>query len=77
MPSVLSATAQLAPASHKAGMTSLYFLTMAGGSTLAGLLAQKYSATTELTFFGATAAASIVAAAVLYGAYRTLIARAL
>lgn len=77
VPSVLSATAQLAPASHKAGMTSLYFLTMAGGSTLAGLLAQKYSATTELTFFGATAAASIVAAAVLYGAYRTLIARAL
>ncbi|MFE7421697.1 peptide MFS transporter [Rhodococcus sp. NPDC057529] len=76
VPSVLSATAQLAPQAHKAEMTALYFLTMAGGSTLAGLLAQTYNPAHEFTFFGGTALLAVLAAGVLYGSYRTLMARA-
>jgi POT family proton-dependent oligopeptide transporter len=75
VPSVLSATAQLAPRAHKAEMTALYFLTMAGGSTLAGLLAQTYDPATEFVFFGVTALVSVLVAAALYGGYRIAIAR--
>ena len=75
VPSVLSATAQLAPRAHKAEMTALYFLTMAGGSTLAGLLAQTYDPATEFVFFSVTALVSVLVAAALYGGYRIAIAR--
>jgi POT family proton-dependent oligopeptide transporter len=75
VPSALSATAELAPKAFKVQVMALYFLTMAGGSTLAGLTAQHYDPSAELTFFGTIAATAILIAAVLLAAYRILARR--
>jgi POT family proton-dependent oligopeptide transporter len=65
----------LAPKAFKVQVMALYFLTMAGGSTLAGLTAQHYDPSAELTFFGTIAATAILIAAVLLAAYRILARR--
>lgn len=56
----MSATTAAAPKSYGAQTLSLYFLTMAGGSSLSGLLAQLYSAEREVSFFALSALATAV-----------------
>lgn len=56
VPAAMSITTKLAPSRFPTQMMSLYFLTMAGGSTLSGLIAQLYRPTNEMVFFGALAA---------------------
>jgi POT family proton-dependent oligopeptide transporter len=72
VPSALSATAALAPKAFTSQMMGMYFLTMAGGSTVSGLIAQRYDPATELTFFGAIAITGLILSAVLYAAYKAL-----
>ncbi|WGW13576.1 oligopeptide:H+ symporter [Saxibacter everestensis] len=64
-PVAISTTTRLAPLAYKNQMMALYFLTMAGGSTLAGFLGAKYSPAQELLFFGGTAVAAVVIAVAL------------
>lgn len=72
VPTALSLTARLAPRAASAQMTSLYFLTMAGGSTLSGFIAQAYSPDSEALFFSIVGIGSLAAAALLYFVYRAL-----
>ena len=69
-PAALSITAGMAPRSANAQMTALYFLTMAGGSTLAGWISQAYQQGSEVQYFGTVAVAGLIATAVLAGALR-------
>lgn len=68
----MSATTASAPRSFGAQTLSLYFLTMAGGSSLSGLLAQLYSADHEFAFFALSAAGTAVIAVALLGIGRRL-----
>ena len=72
VPTALSLTARLAPRAASAQMTSLYFLTMAGGSTFSGFIAQAYSPENEGLFFSVVGLGSIAAAITLYLVYRAL-----
>ncbi|QCP00093.1 hypothetical protein FCN77_23255 [Arthrobacter sp. 24S4-2] len=72
VPTALSLTARLAPRAASAQMTSLYFLTMAGGSTFSGVVAQAYSPENEGLFFSVVGLGSIAAAITLYLVYRAL-----
>ncbi|GAA3666369.1 peptide MFS transporter [Arthrobacter ginkgonis] len=72
VPTALSLTARLAPRAASAQMTSLYFLTMAGGSTLSGFIAQAYSPENEGFFFSVVGLGSLAAAVGLYLVYRAL-----
>ncbi len=65
----MSATTASAPKSYGSQTLSLYFLTMAGGSSLSGLLAQLYSPEHEVSFFAlsALATAALTAALLLLG----------
>lgn len=71
-PSALSFTAELAPRAAKAQMTALYFLTMAGGSTISGWISQAYREGSEAQYFGVVAASALGAIAVLGAVYRAL-----
>lgn len=72
--SALSFTAELAPKAMNAQMTALYFLTMAGGSTLSGWISGLYMPGLEAQYFSVVAAVSLILAVILGFAYR-LIAR--
>ncbi|MDQ0707616.1 dipeptide/tripeptide permease [Arthrobacter woluwensis] len=72
VPTALSLTARLAPSAASSQMTSLYFLTMAGGSTLSGFIAQTYSPSNEMPFFLTVGMGSFAAAVVLYLFYRAM-----
>lgn len=72
VPTALSATAALAPRAATAQMTSLYFLTMAGGSSLAGLIATAYTPQTEATLFITLGVGSLVLMGLCYLAYTVL-----
>jgi POT family proton-dependent oligopeptide transporter len=61
----MSATTAAAPARHSSQTLSLYFLTMAGGSSLSGLLAQLYSPQHEARFFAVSALMTAVLAVAL------------
>ncbi|WP_052492357.1 peptide MFS transporter [Leucobacter komagatae] len=64
-PSALSFTAELAPKAASSQMTALYFLTMAGGSTLAGWISQSYQQGAEAQYFGTVAIVSFALIAIL------------
>ena len=76
-PSALSFTAELAPRAAKAQMTALYFLTMAGGSTISGWISQAYRSGTEAQYFGFVALAALAAVLVLGVVYRAITRRVL
>lgn len=71
-PSALSFTAELAPRAAKAQMTALYFLTMAGGSTISGWISQAYRTGAEVAYFSAVAVSALIAVLVLGATYRVL-----
>ncbi|MGO2112021.1 MAG: peptide MFS transporter [Pseudoclavibacter sp.] len=71
-PTALSITAGLAPAKASAQMTGLYFLTMAGGSTLAGTISAHYTAAGEGMFFAIIAGSALVLIVILWLVYRRL-----
>lgn len=71
-PSALSFTAELAPRAAKAQMTALYFLTMAGGSTISGWISQAYRTGAEAEYFGIVAASALGVVAVLGAVYRAI-----
>ncbi|WP_336660366.1 peptide MFS transporter [Leucobacter sp. USHLN153] len=71
-PSALSFTAELAPRAANAQMTALYFLTMAGGSTLSGWISGLYQPGAEGQYFSVVAITSFVTIAVLGLAYRVV-----
>lgn len=64
-PAALSITAGMSPRSANAQMTALYFLTMAGGSTLAGRISQFYETGSEALYFGTVAVISLAAILIL------------
>jgi POT family proton-dependent oligopeptide transporter len=66
----MSATTAAAPQRFASQTLSLYFLTMAGGSALSGLLAQLYSPAHEVAFFGSCALGTLAAAGLLLAAGR-------
>jgi POT family proton-dependent oligopeptide transporter len=70
-PAAMSVATKLAPRQFGAQMMSLYFLTMAGGSTLAGLLAGLYRPTNEAAFFGTIAVATVL----VTGIYAAIVRR--
>jgi POT family proton-dependent oligopeptide transporter len=72
VPTALSVTARMAPRAASSQMTSLYFLTMAGGSTLSGVIAQAYSPENEGVFFSVLGMGSFATASALYFIYRRL-----
>lgn len=74
-PSALSFTAELAPRAANAQMTALYFLTMAGGSTLSGWVSGLYQPGSEGQYFSTVAVASLVVIALLGVAHRLLDSR--
>lgn len=74
-PAALSVTAGMAPRAANAQMTALYFLTMAGGSTLAGWVAQGYQQGAEVQYFGTVAVAGLIAIAVLAVALKLITKR--
>lgn len=71
-PSALSFTAELAPKAASSQMTALYFLTMAGGSTLSGWISQSYREGAEAQYFGTVAIVSLIAVAALAVVYRII-----
>lgn len=71
-PAALSITAGMAPRAANAQMTALYFLTMAGGSTLAGWVAQGYQTGAEVEYFSTVAVAGLISIAVLALALRLI-----
>ena len=71
-PAALSITAGMAPRAANAQMTALYFLTMAGGSTLAGWVSQGYQQGAEVQYFSTVAIAGLIAIAVLAVALRLI-----
>ena len=68
----MSATTAAAPAAYGSQTLSLYFLTMAGGSALAGLIAQLYSPEHEVAFFSVSAIGTAVLALALAAVGRHL-----
>ena len=50
----LAVTTQLAPEPFRAQMMALYFLSVAIGTSLSGVLARFYSADNEFAYFGIT-----------------------
>lgn len=71
-PAALSITAGMAPRAANSQMTALYFLTMAGGSTLAGWVSQFYAEGSEMQYFGTVAVAGLIATAILAGALKLI-----
>ena len=71
-PSALSFTSELAPRAASSQMTALYFLTMAGGSTLSGWISQSYQQGSEAQYFAFVASVSLGLVLVLGLAYRAL-----
>jgi POT family proton-dependent oligopeptide transporter len=69
-PAVLSVTSGLAPRAASAQMTTLYFLTVGGGSTLAGKISQLYEAGSEAQYFGTVSVIALVAIVLLALVYR-------
>lgn len=63
----LAVSTQLAPEHFRAQMMALYFLSIALGTALSGLLARFYSADAEFAYFGITGAVAIVAGVVIAG----------
>ncbi|MEU4312657.1 peptide MFS transporter [Nocardia sp. NPDC024068] len=63
----LAVSTQLAPEHFRAQMMALYFLSIALGTTLSGLLARFYSADDEFAYFGITGLVAIAAGAVIAG----------
>lgn len=61
----LAVTTQLAPEHFRAQMMALYFLSVALGTTLSGVLARFYSADAEFAYFGITGLVAIVAGVVI------------
>ncbi|WP_328390993.1 peptide MFS transporter [Nocardia sp. NBC_00416] len=61
----LAVSTQLAPEHFRAQMMALYFLSIALGTTLSGVLARFYSADDEFAYFGITGLVAIVAGAVI------------
>lgn len=69
VPAVLSVTSGMAPRVATSQMTALYFLTVGGGSTLAGKVSQFYEAGSEAQYFGIVgviALATITLLAIIY-----------
>lgn len=61
----LAVTTQLAPEHFRAQMMALYFLSVALGTTLSGVLARFYSPDAEFAYFGVTGLVAIAAGAVI------------
>ncbi len=61
----LSVTTKLAPARFHTQMVALFFLSVALGTAMAGLLAQFYSAESEVAYFGVLGGIAIVLGAAL------------
>ncbi|MGI5221341.1 peptide MFS transporter [Nocardia sp. CA-290969] len=61
----LAVTTQLAPEHFRAQMMALYFLSVALGTTLSGVLARFYSEDAEFAYFGITGLVAIAAGAVI------------
>lgn len=57
----LAVTTQLAPQHFRAQMMALYFLSVALGTTLSGVLARFYSADAEFAYFGITGLVAVAA----------------
>lgn len=68
----LSLTAGLAPRTAGTQMTALYFLTMAGGATLAGRISQAYTPENESAYFGTVAGTTILIVVVLLAMFTLL-----
>jgi len=66
----LSVTTKLAPARFHTQMVALFFLSVALGTAMAGLLAQFYSADNEVAYFGVLGGIAIVLGAALAGGSR-------
>lgn len=64
----LAVTTQLAPEHFRAQMMALYFLSVALGTTLSGVLARFYSRDAEFAYFGITGSVAIMAGVVIAGA---------
>ncbi|WP_280435321.1 peptide MFS transporter [Nocardia carnea] len=63
----LAVTTQLAPEHFRAQMMALYFLSVALGTTLSGVLARFYSQDAEFAYFGITGLVAIAAGVVIAG----------
>lgn len=63
----LAVSTQLAPEHFRAQMMALYFLSIALGTTLSGVLARFYSPDDEFAYFGITGLVAIAAGAVIAG----------
>lgn len=63
----LAVSTQLAPEHFRAQMMALYFLSIALGTTLSGVLARFYSPDDEFAYFGVTGLVAIVAGAAIAG----------
>lgn len=61
----LAVSTQLAPEHFRAQMMALYFLSIALGTTLSGVLARFYSSDNEFVYFGITGLVAIAAGAVI------------
>ena len=61
----LAVTTQLAPEHFRAQMMALYFLSVALGTTLSGVLARFYSQDAEFAYFGITGLVAIAAGVVI------------
>ncbi|WP_327148346.1 peptide MFS transporter [Nocardia sp. NBC_01329] len=61
----LAVSTQLAPEHFRAQMMALYFLSLALGTTLSGVLARFYSPDDEFAYFGITGLVAIAAGAVI------------
>ncbi|WP_433491716.1 peptide MFS transporter [Nocardia grenadensis] len=63
----LAVSTQLAPEHFRAQTMALYFLSVALGTTLSGVLARFYSPDNEFAYFGITGSVAIAAGAVIAG----------
>ncbi|WP_353808345.1 peptide MFS transporter [Agromyces sp. SYSU T00194] len=69
----LSVATKLAPAIFRTQMVALFFLSIALGTSIAGLLAEFYTRVNEATYFGVLGAIAIVIGACLFLAVRPVL----
>ncbi|WP_024800187.1 peptide MFS transporter [Nocardia sp. BMG51109] len=62
----LSVTTQLAPAAYRAQMMSLYFVSVALGTAMSGVLSKYYDPDHEIAYFGITGLVAIAVGTVVY-----------
>ncbi|GLI27041.1 MFS transporter [Agromyces rhizosphaerae] len=70
----LSVATKLAPAIFRTQMVALFFLSIALGTSIAGLLAEFYTSVNEATYFGVLGAIAIAIGASLFLAVRPVLA---